>query len=147
MLDTDKIRKDFPILKIKSNNKDLIFFDNGASSQKPKVVLDKIKEVYETKYANIHRGIYSLSQKATEAYEESRKIIQKFLNAKSEKEIIFVRGATEAINLVAQSFGLHNFKKDDEVVLSQMEHHSNIVPWQLLRDKIGIKININFSQY
>ena len=105
MLNIDKIRKDFPILKIKSNNKDLIFFDNGASSQKPKVVLDKIKEIYETKYANIHRGIYSLSQQSTKAYEESRKIIQKFLNAKSEKEIIFVRGATEAINLVAQSFG------------------------------------------
>ena len=142
MLDINKIRKDFPILKIKSNNKDLIFFDNGASSQKPKVVLDKIKEIYETKYANIHRGIYSLSQQSTEAYEESRKIIQKFLNAKSEKEIIFVRGATEAINLVAQSFGLNNFKKGDEVILSQMEHHSNIVPWQLLRDRLGIKINV-----
>ena len=140
MLDIDKIRKDFPILKIKSNNKDLIFFDNGASSQKPKVVLDKIKEIYETKYANIHRGIYNLSQQSTKAYEESRKIIQKFLNAKSEKEIIFVRGATEAINLVAQSFGLNNFEKGDEVILSQMEHHSNIVPWQLLRDKLGIKI-------
>jgi len=142
MLDINKIRKDFPILKIKSNNKDLIFFDNGASSQKPKVVLDKIKEIYETKYANIHRGIYSLSQQSTKAYEESRKIIQKFLNAKSEKEIIFVRGATEAINLVAQSFGLNNFKKGDEVILSQMEHHSNIVPWQLLRDRLGIKINV-----
>ena len=142
MLDIDKIRKDFPILKIKSNNKDLIFFDNGASSQKPKIVLDKIKEIYETKYANIHRGIYNLSQQSTKAYEESRKIIQKFLNAKSEKEIIFVRGATEAINLVAQSFGLNNFEKGDEVILSQMEHHSNIVPWQLLRDKLGIKINV-----
>jgi len=142
MLNIDKIRKDFPILKIQSNNKPLIFFDNGASSQKPQVVLDKINEIYKTKYANIHRGIYDLSQKATEAYEESRKIIQKFLNAKSEKEIIFVRGATEAINLVAQSFGLNNFKKGDEVILSQMEHHSNIVPWQLLRDRLGIKINV-----
>ena len=141
-LDIDKIRKDFPILKIKSNNKPLIFFDNGASSQKPQVVLDKIKEIYETKYANIHRGIYNLSQQATEAYEESRKIIQKFLNAESEKEIIFVRGATEGINLVAQSYGLNNFKKDDEIILSQMEHHSNIVPWQLLKDKIGIKISV-----
>jgi len=142
MLNIDKIRKDFPILKIQSNNKPLIFFDNGASSQKPQVVLDKINEIYKTKYANIHRGIYDLSQQATEAYEESRKIIQKFLNAKSEKEIIFVRGATEAINLVAQSFGLNNFKKGDEVILSQMEHHSNIVPWQLLRDRLGIKINV-----
>ena len=142
MLNIDKIRKDFPILKIQSNNKPQIFFDNGASSQKPQVVLDKINEIYKTKYANIHRGIYDLSQKATEAYEESRKIIQKFLNAKSEKEIIFVRGATEAINLVAQSFGLNNFKKGDEVILSQMEHHSNIVPWQLLRDRLGIKINV-----
>ena len=142
MLNIDNIRKDFPILKIQSNNKPLIFFDNGASSQKPQVVLDKINEIYKTKYANIHRGIYDLSQKATEAYEESRKIIQKFLNAKSEKEIIFVRGATEAINLVAQSFGLNNFKKGDEVILSQMEHHSNIVPWQLLRDRLGIKINV-----
>ena len=142
MLDTNKIRKDFPILKIKSNNKPLIFFDNGASSQKPKMVLDKINEVYETKYANIHRGIYDLSQKATEAYEDARKKIQKFINSKSEKEIKFVRGATEAINLVAESYGLNNLKKGDEIILSQMEHHSNIVPWQLLRDKIGIKINV-----
>ena len=139
-LDIDKIRRDFPILKIKSNNKPLIFFDNGASSQKPKVVIDKIKEIYETKYANIHRGIYDLSQQATILYEESRKKIQKFLNAKSEKEIIFVRGATEGINLVAQAYGLNNFKKGDEIILSQMEHHSNIVPWQLLKDRIGIKI-------
>ena len=142
MLNVDKIRKDFPILKILSNNKPLIFFDNGASSQKPQVVLDKINEIYKTKYANIHRGIYDLSQKATEAYEESRKKIQKFLNAKSEKEIIFVRGATEGINLVAQSYGLKNFKKGDEIILSQLEHHSNIVPWQLLRDKLNIKINV-----
>jgi len=110
-LDIDKIRRDFPILKIKSNNKPLIFFDNGASSQKPKIVLDKIREIYETKYANIHRGIYQLSQKATEAYEESRKKVQKFLNVELEKEIIFVRGATEGINLVAESFGFNNFKK------------------------------------
>ena len=142
MLNIDKLRKDFPILKILSNNKPLIFFDNGASSQKPQVVLDKINEIYKTKYANIHRGIYDLSQKATEAYEESRKKIQKFLNAKSEKEIIFVRGATEGINLVAQSYGLKNFKKGDEIILSQLEHHSNIVPWQLLRDKLNIKINV-----
>ena len=142
MLNIDKIRKDFPILKIQSNNKPLIFFDNGASSQKPQVVLDKINEIYKTKYANIHRGIYDLSQKATEAYEESRKKIQKFLNAKSEKEIMFVRGATEGINLVAQSYGLKNFKKGDEIILSQLEHHSNIVPWQLLRDKLNIKINV-----
>ena len=142
MLNIDKIRKDFPILKIKSNNKPLVFFDNGASSQKPQVVLDKINEIYKTKYANIHRGIYDLSQQATEAYEKSRKKIQKFLNAKSEKEIIFVRGATEGINLVAQSYGLKNFKKGDEIILSQLEHHSNIVPWQLLRDKLNIKINV-----
>ena len=141
-LDIDKIRKDFPILKIKSNNKPLVFFDNGASAQKPQIVLDKINEIYKTKYANIHRGIYDLSQKATEAYEESRKKIQKFLNAKSEKEIIFVRGATEGINLVAQSYGLKNFKKGDEIILSQLEHHSNIVPWQMLRDKLNIKINV-----
>ena len=141
-LDIDKIRRDFPILKIKSNNKPLIFFDNGASSQKPTAVIDKIKEIYETKYANIHRGIYDLSQQATILYEESRKKIQKFLNTKSEKEIIFVRGATEGINLVAQAYGLNNFKKGDEIILSQMEHHSNIVPWQLLKDRIGIKINV-----
>ena len=141
-LDIDKIRKDFPILKIKSNNKPLVFFYYCASAQKPQIVLDKINEIYKTKYANIHRGIYDLSQKATEAYEESRKKIQKFLNAKSEKEIIFVRGATEGINLVAQSYGLKNFKKGDEIILSQLEHHSNIVPWQLLRDRIGIKINV-----
>jgi cysteine desulfurase/selenocysteine lyase len=142
MLNIDKIRKDFPILKIKSNNKLLVFFDNGASSQKPQVVLDKINEIYKTKYANIHRGIYDLSQQTTEAYEKSRKKIQKFLNAKSEKEIIFVRGATEGINLVAQSYGLKNFKKGDEIILSQLEHHSNIVPWQLLRDKLNIKISV-----
>ena len=142
MLNIDKIRKDFPILKTKSNNNPLIFFDNGASSQKPQIVLDKISEIYKTKYANIHRGIYNLSQQATEAYEESRKKIQKFINAKSEKEIIFVRGATEGINLVAQSYGLKNFKKGDEIILTVLEHHSNIVPWQLLRDKLKIKINV-----
>ena len=141
-LDISNIRKDFPILKIKSNNKPLVFFDNGASSQKPLFVLNKIKEIYEKKYANIHRGIYDLSQKATEEYENSRKKIKKFLNASSEKEIIFVRGATEAINLIAQSYGFNNLKKGDEIILSQMEHHSNIVPWQLLRDKIGIKITV-----
>ena len=136
------IRKDFPILKTKSNKKPLIFFDNGASSQKPKVVLEKIKEIYEKKYANIHRGIYDLSQKATEEYESSRKKIKKFLNAKSEKEIIFVRGATEGINLVAESYGFKNFKKGDEVILTQLEHHSNIVPWQILKEKKNIKIKI-----
>ena len=119
--------------------KPLIFFDNGASSQKPKVVLEKIKEIYEKKYANIHRGIYDLSQKATEEYESSRKKIQKFLNAKSEKEIIFVRGATEGINLVAESYGFKNFKKGDEVILTQLEHHSNIVPWQILKEKKILK--------
>ena len=141
-MDINKIRKDFPILKIKSNNKPLIFFDNGASSQKPEIVLNKINEIYETKYANIHRGIYNLSQQATEEYEESRKKIQKFLNAKSEKEIIFVRGATEGINLVAQTYGLNNFEKGDEIILSQMEHHSNIVPWQLIKDKLGIEASM-----
>ena len=138
--DVDKIRADFPILKIKSNNNPLIFFDNGASSQKPKIVLDKIMEIYETKYANIHRGIYQLSQKATEAYEESRKKVQKFLNVELEKEIIFVRGATEGINLVAESFGFNNFKKNDEIILSQMEHHSNIVPWQVLTKETGAEL-------
>ncbi len=141
-IDIKKIRKDFPILKIKSNNKKLVFFDNGASAQKPQIVLNKINEVYKTKYANIHRGIYNLSQQATEEYEESRKKIKKFINANNEKEVIFVRGATEGINLIAQSFGLNNFKKGDEIILSQMEHHSNIVPWQLIRNKTGIKIKV-----
>jgi cysteine desulfurase/selenocysteine lyase len=134
MLDAKKIRDDFPILK---NNPNLIYFDNSASTQKPKQVIEKIKEVYEKYYANIHRGVYGLSVKSTELYEDSHKEVANFINAKDWREIVFTKNTTEAINLIAYSFALNNLKKDDKIVLSIMEHHSNLVPWQFVSKKTG----------
>jgi len=128
MLDPQIIKNDFPIFK---TNPGLVYLDSGASSQKPQVVIDAEKSFYETSYANVHRGIYDLSMKATDLYEGAREKVQKFINAKSTKEIIFVRGATEAINLVASSYGAI-LKAGDIILLSEMEHHANIVPWQRL---------------
>jgi cysteine desulfurase/selenocysteine lyase len=134
MLDVKKIREDFPIFK---NNPNLIYFDNSASTQKPKQVIEKIKEVYENYYANIHRGIYSLSIKSSELYEDSHRAVANFINAREWSEIIFTKNTTEAINLVAYSFALNNLRKGDKIVLSVMEHHSNLVPWQFVSKKTG----------
>ena len=138
----EKIRQDFPVLKTKVNGHDLVYLDNAASTQKPKDMLDAIEHYYTSMNANVHRGVHFLSECATLAYEEARVKVQKFINAKSSKECIFVRGATEAINLVATSFGQKFIADGDEVLISMMEHHSNIVPWKLLCDSIGAKLKV-----
>lgn len=139
MLDIQKVRHDFPILSQKVNGKPLVYFDNGATSQKPKVVIDAITKYYEAINANIHRGVHTLSQMATDAYEESRIKIQKHLNAKHAHEVLFTSGTTQGINLVAHGFA-SILKAEDEVMVSALEHHSNIVPWQMLCEKTGAKL-------
>jgi len=134
------IRADFPILAEKIYNKDLIYFDNGATTQKPRCVVEKIEEGYYHLNANIHRGVHYLSQKATEAHEAARSTVAEFLHAAKREEIIFTRGTTEAINLVATSFGEAFCKAGDEVIVSVMEHHSNIVPWQMLCERKGMTL-------
>jgi cysteine desulfurase/selenocysteine lyase len=136
------IRADFPILSEKIYNKDLIYFDNGATTQKPRAVVEKIEEGYYHLNANIHRGVHYLSQKATEAHEAARITVAEFLKAGKHEEIIFTRGTTEAINLVATSFGEAFCKAGDEVVVSVMEHHSNIVPWQMLCERKGMTLHV-----
>ncbi len=126
------IRLQFPLLSTQMNGKPLIFLDTAASSQKPKIVIDAISNYYETTHANVHRGVYKLSQQATDAFERSRHIVKHFINAPSEEEIIFTKGATEGINLVASCFGRKCLNEGDEVLISAMEHHANIVPWQLI---------------
>ncbi|MCX7355115.1 MAG: cysteine desulfurase [Alphaproteobacteria bacterium] len=138
--DVARIRADFPILARTVYDKPLVFLDSAASAQKPRAVIDVLSRTYENEYANIHRGVYYLSQKTTDAFEAARETARRLLNAREAKEIVFVRGGTEAINLVAQSWGFANLKAGDEVVLTELEHHSNIVPWQLLRDRTGIVI-------
>jgi cysteine desulfurase/selenocysteine lyase len=140
MLDPYRIREDFPILKRKVNNCPLIYFDNASTSQKPKQVIDAIRDFYENHNANVHRAVYTLSQEASELYESAHDEVANFINAKGMEEIIFVRGTTEAVNLVAYSWGLRNLKKDDEVVVSLMEHHSNIVPWEIISKITGFQI-------
>ena len=132
ILDINKIREDFPILKREVNGKPLVYFDNGATSQKPQIVIDAISHYYTYENSNIHRGIHTLSQEATNSYEEARKKVQRFVNAQHEHEIIFTSGTTGSINLVASSFGKKYLKKGDEIIISTMEHHSNIVPWQMI---------------
>ena len=132
MLDIQKIRTDFPILNEKIRGKQLVYLDNGASTQKPQVVIDAESYYYEHQYANIHRGVHYLSQVGTDLYENVRKQVQQFVNAKHEHEIIFTKGTTNAINLVAYTFGRKFIKEGDEIVITEMEHHSNIVPWQML---------------
>jgi cysteine desulfurase/selenocysteine lyase len=132
VLDPYKIREDFPILKRKVNGNPLIYFDNAATSQKPKQVIDAIKEFYENHNANVHRAVHTLNQEATELYESAHEEVARFINAKDMEETVFVRGTTEAINLVAYAWGLRNLKKGDEIVVSLMEHHSNIVPWEII---------------
>lgn len=140
MFDVQKVRRDFPILKRKINGCPLIYFDNAATTQKPRQVIEAERTFYENHNANIHRGVHTLSQEATELHEQARETVRKFINAKESAEIIFVRGATEAINLVAYSWGLHSLKRGDEVLLSMMEHHSNIVPWELVSKMTGCSI-------
>jgi len=140
MLDPYKIRQDFPILKRKINNHPLIYFDNAATTQKPKQVIEAIKEFYENHNANVHRAIHTLSQESSELYENAHEEAAKFINADGMEEIIFVRGTTEAINLVAYAWGLHNLKSEDEVLVTLMEHHSNIVPWELLSKIKGFHV-------
>jgi cysteine desulfurase/selenocysteine lyase len=141
-LDVERLRRDFPILTQRIHDRPLVYLDNAASVQKPTPVLEAIRTVYETTYANVHRGVHTLSQRATAAFEEARGKIARFLNARSADEIVFVRGATEAINLVASSLGHRYLAAGDEVVISAMEHHANIVPWQMLRDAKGIVLRV-----
>jgi len=136
-----EIREDFPALRQTVYGKNLIYFDNGATSQKPQFVIDAINRYYTKDNANIHRGVHHLSQKATNEYEASRKTIATYLNAKHTHEIIFTKGTTEGINLVAYSFGLL-LQKGDEVIISAMEHHSNIVPWQMLCERVGCVLKV-----
>ncbi|HEY6367682.1 MAG TPA: cysteine desulfurase [Candidatus Binatia bacterium] len=141
-LDVDKIRADFPILKQKIHGKPLVYLDNGATSQKPQVVVEALNRYYTAENSNIHRGVHFLSEQATAAYEAARQKIKRFVNARSEQEIIFVRGTTEAINLVAQSYGRTFLKSGDEIIVSAMEHHSNIVPWQILCEQTGARLRV-----
>ena len=141
-LDIAKIRADFPILAERINGKPLIYLDNGATSQKPQVVLDAIANYYTHMNANIHRGVHTLSVRATEAHDAARQTVRKFLNAADTREIIFVRGATEAINLVAQTYGRVHVGPGDEVLITAMEHHSNIVPWQILCEEKGAHLKV-----
>lgn len=140
--DVNNIKLDFPILQQTVHGKPLVYLDNAATSQKPKVVITAIKNFYEKYNSNVHRGLHELSEKATNAYETARQEVANFINAKSSKEIIFVRGTTEAINLIAQSYGRNFLKPNDEIIISHLEHHSNIVPWQLLCDQIGAILKV-----
>ena len=141
MLDIKKIRDDFPILDKKIlNNKDLVYLDTAASAQKPKVVIDEINSFYSNNYANVSRGVHTLSVESTFRYEDARKKVQKFINADSEREIIFTKSATESINLISNSFASKYINEGDEIILTVMEHHSNIIPWFLIRDRYKCKI-------
>jgi len=138
----EALRADFPILRRQVHGKPLVYLDNAATAQKPQTVIDTLSRYYEQENANIHRGVHYLSERATEEYEAARKTIQHFLNAADASEIIFVRGATEGINLVAQTYGRANVGRGDEVLISAMEHHSNIVPWQILCEEKGAKLRV-----
>ena len=139
-LDIEAIRSNFAFLELQPYGKPIIYFDNAASAQKPNVVVDRLSHFYKFEYANVHRGLHYLANQATEAYEDARVKVQKFINAADAEEIIFTRGATEAMNIVAASFGLDRLSTGDEIILSTMEHHSNIVPWHFLRERKGAVI-------
>src|SRR6188472_3396367 len=138
--DIGRIRQDFPILSMQVYGKPLVYLDNAASAQKPQAVLDRLNRAYTSEYANVHRGLHYLANAATEAYEGAREKVRSFLNAQRPEEIIFTRNATEAINLVAYTFARERIREGDEIVLSIMEHHSNIVPWHFLRERYGAVI-------
>ncbi|HKJ81954.1 MAG TPA: aminotransferase class V-fold PLP-dependent enzyme, partial [Ignavibacteriaceae bacterium] len=140
--DVEKIRKDFPILSEKVHGKNLCYLDNAATTHKPKTVIDALSKYYETINSNVHRGVHTLSELATNAYEGSRETVKNFINASCEKEIIFTRGTTESINLVAQTFGRQNLNEGDEVLITGMEHHSNIVPWQMICEEKKVILKV-----
>ena len=140
--DVEKVREDFPVLKQRIHGKPLVYLDSAATAQKPFAVIDAIRKFYEVDCANIHRGVHELSQRSTAAYEETRSKAKRFLNARAKNELIFVRGTTEGVNLVASSWGRKNVKPGDEIVVSALEHHSNIVPWQMLCEEKGAKLRV-----
>ena len=137
VFDVEAIRRDFPILAERPYGKELVYLDNAASAQKPRQVIERLTHFYEHEYANVHRGLHYLANAATEGFEGARESVRRFLNAGSVDEIVFTRSATEAINLVAASYGLAHIGEGDEIILSLMEHHSNIVPWHFLRERKG----------
>ncbi len=141
-LDVERLRSDFPILHQQVHGKPLVYLDNAATTQKPRAVVEAMSAFYLHDYANVHRGIHVLSERATKAYEGARKTVQRFINAKDSREIVFVRGATEAINLVAWSYGRKHIKAGDEILITEMEHHSNIVPWQILCQETGAELRV-----
>ncbi len=140
--DVEAIRRDFPILDQRINGKPLVYLDNAASSQRPRQVIEAISHYYEHDHANVHRGVHALSQRATDAYEGARDVIRGFINARDTKEIVFVRGTTEAVNLVAQSFVRPRVKAGDEILISGLEHHANIVPWQMVCEQTGATLKV-----
>jgi len=140
--DVEEVRRDFPILGEKVRGKPLVYLDSAATTQKPRVVIERLDRYYRTENANIHRGIHFLSERATQVYEEARATVARFLGAADAREIVFVRGTTEAINLVAQSYGRKFIGEGDEIIVSAMEHHSNIVPWQILREQVGAGLRV-----
>lgn len=141
-IDFDEIRKQFPVLHQEVNGKPLVYLDNAASSQMPEIVADRIHHYHTREHANVHRGIHTLSQRATDEFEKTRKLVQKFINAGSEHEVVFTTGTTDSINLVANSYGLKNLSEGDEIILSEMEHHANIVPWQMIAESTGALIKV-----
>jgi cysteine desulfurase/selenocysteine lyase len=140
--DVEKVRRDFPALHQEVRGKPLAYLDNGASAQKPKIVIDTVSQLYAHDYSNVHRGVHALAERSTKAFEGAREKVRHFINARSTREIIFVRGTTEAINLVAQSYARNNVQKDDEIIITHMEHHSNIVPWQLVCEQTGALLRV-----
>ncbi len=140
MFDVSQIRADFPILAREVNGKPLVYLDNGASSQKPDAVIDAVTQVYKEEYSNVHRGLHYLSNLSTERYESVRGVVAKFLNASSENEIVLNSGTTEGINLVAYGWAMEHLNHGDNIVLSVMEHHANIVPWHFLQEKLGVEL-------
>ena len=141
-LDVNRVRDDFPILKQQVNGNPLVYLDNGATSQKPQSVIDAIVEYYTTTNSNVHRGVHTMSQQATDGYEGARSKVRKFINAGKDGEIIFTRNTTEGVNLVAHSYGRQNIGQGDDIIVSNMEHHSNIVPWQMLCEEIGANLKV-----
>ncbi|MBT5534494.1 cysteine desulfurase, partial [Candidatus Poribacteria bacterium] len=141
-LDVDAIRQEFPILHQDVRGKPLVYLDNAATTQKPQAVIDRLTEYYTTINANVHRGVHMLSQKATDAFESGREAVRAYLNARDDREVIFVRGTSEAINLVAHGYGRNRLEPGDEIIISSMEHHSNIVPWQMVCEETGAKLRV-----
>ncbi len=140
MYDVEKVRADFPILSREVNGKPLVYLDNGASAQKPRVVIDAMTHAYEHEYANVHRGLHYLSNLATDKYEAVRGIVARFLHAPDPEEIVFTTGTTEGINLVSYAWAAPRTQAGDEIVLSVLEHHANIVPWHFLRERMGVRL-------